>query len=342
MKKERVLSRHAPGRASAQDKRGKAADGRKKRGRPDRVWTEELGEKFLALVRETGNAGAAARALGHPYLFDNRMRRHPDFRNACRAACAAADARLSRAESPLLASAGPCPPRGGPGLGSPTEYKGEPPDDSASLGGMMRPGPKREPAQPEPVLRRNCQGRMQVQLSREGQWNSAVEADFLALLRATGNFGACARAVGFLPTSVHQRERAWPAFARECEQALAEADVALTYRLAAHAHALMRRPGEAEAAGIEEEEVPFDPVMAMKILSHIDARKYGRSGKGRRKGPPERTFEQACNSILAKIEAIERHEQMMKARESAGGGGGSDANPPGDPGIRRDDDGQDD
>jgi hypothetical protein len=264
------------------------------------VWTAELGARFLGLVRETGNARASARALGHPELFNNRMKRHPEFARLVRAAAAAADARLRGAESPFP---------------YPFGIKGKLPTDAESLGGYLRPG--RKPAcEPEPVLRRNSQGRMQVTMTLEGHWTSVIECDFLARLAATGNFDACALAVGFQPATVHQRVKAWPAFARDCARSLAEADVHLTYKLVAHAHALMRRPGEAEAAGIEEEAVPFDPVMAMKILAHIDARKYGRSGKGRRKGPPERSFKDACDSILAKIEAIERHEAMIEAREA--------------------------
>ncbi|HET9637754.1 MAG TPA: hypothetical protein VFP12_00935 [Allosphingosinicella sp.] len=293
------------------------AQDERRRGRKS-LWTPALGETFLALVRETGNARASARALGHPDLFNNRMKRHPEFARAVRAAAEAADARLSGAESPFL---------------EPFGIKGKLPTDPEALGGYLRPG--RKPAgEAEPVLRRNSRGRMQVTLTREGHWTSRIEADFLARLAATGNFDACALAVGFQPASVHERVRKWPAFARECERALNEADVALTYRLAAHAHALMRRPGEAEAAGIEEEAVPFDPAMAMKILAHIDARKFGRSGKGRRKGPPERTFSQACDSILAKIEAIERHEKLMKAREGdsppgkGGAGGGCERSEP--------------
>jgi hypothetical protein len=303
------------------------------------VWTAALGEAFLALLRETGNARASARALGHRDLFNNRMKRRPDFRQACRAALDEADARLRRLTGPFPAMANPFEP-GRAAAGAGIEVKGMPPDDGPpgdgpppggrrrppappvlatvppletdadALGGYLRPGRKRRPSRPQPVLRRNSRGRMQVSLAREGQWTAEIEADFLARLRATGNFDACARAVGFQPATVHQRERTWPGFERDCAAALAEADVVLTYKLAAHAHALLREPGEAAEAGIEEEEVPFDPVMAMKILAHIDARKYGRSGKGRRKGPPERTFEQACESILAKIEAIERHEKL--------------------------------
>ncbi|HEX8380655.1 MAG TPA: hypothetical protein VF619_08930 [Allosphingosinicella sp.] len=293
-------------------------------GRRDRVWSAALGERFLALVRETGNARASARALGHPDLFANRMKRRPDFARAVRAAAAEADARFAGAERAFL---------------FPFGIKGKLPDDPESLGGYLRPG-RKPGVEPEPVLRRNSKGRMQVTMTREGHWTSRIECLFLARLAATGNFDACALSVGFQPASVKERVKAWPGFARDCEAALAEADVNLTYKLTAHAHALMRRPGEAEAAGIEEEEAPFDPAMAMKILSHIDARKYGRSGKGRRKGPPERTFAQACDSILAKIEAIERHEKAMREKAQEGdGAGGSGANSPGGPGLRRDDGG---
>ncbi|MGA9581339.1 MAG: hypothetical protein WBR13_05155 [Allosphingosinicella sp.] len=284
-----------------------AAEALSGRARPVRRaevrWSVELGERFLDLVRETGNARAAAAELGAPNAFNNRMKRDPGFRARARAAAAEADARLRRAERAFP---------------FPFGIKGKLPTDAEALGGYLRPGRKRACA-PEPVLRRNSQGRMQVTMTREGHWTSEIEADFLARLAATGNFDACCIAVGFQPVSVKARARQWPAFARDCEKALAEADVNLTYRLTAHAHALVRRPGEAQALGIEEEEVPFDPVTAMKILSHIDARKYGRSGKGRRKGPPERTFAQACDSILAKIEAIERHEAMMKEREAEEG-----------------------
>ncbi len=48
--------------------------------------------QFVAIVRATGNARAAARALGYPNLFDNRMKRDPKFRAEVAAAKAAAEA----------------------------------------------------------------------------------------------------------------------------------------------------------------------------------------------------------------------------------------------------------
>lgn len=313
------------------------------------AWTEALGEAFLALLRETGNARAAARALGHPNMFNNRMRRRPEFKAACRAAVAEADARLRGAESafPQLLLHGPSTELRR-ASGQPIEVKSMPPQrrrrrkgrrrvpkpykpapagrlptDAEALGGMLRPGRKRKPSRPQPVIRRNSAGRYQIGFAREGHWTEEIEADFLARLRATGNFHRCALAVGFQPASVNLRVKKWPAFARAVRDALEEASVMLDYKLVAYAHALLRGPDEPREEG--EEGVPFDPVMAMKILSHIDARKYGRSGRGRGKGPPERTYEQACESILRKVEAIERHEAWKKARGESGGG----SSPPG-------------
>lgn len=317
-------------------------------------WSVELGEAFLVLLGETGNARQAAIALGAPHAFANRMKRCPEFRRRAMAAAAEADERWRGYEGPFLPrlEVKSMPPGDGSGDGDggpppPGRGRRRPPPspwtrprkvletDADALGGMLRPGRKRKPSRPQPVLRRNSRGRMQVSFAREGHWTQEIEDDFLRRLAATGNFDACARAVGFQPASVHERERKWPAFARACQKALEEADVALVYVATAFAHSLLRRPGEAAEAGIVEEETPFDPAMAMKILAALDARKYGRSGKGRRKGPPERSAEQAIRSILDKIEAIERHERRSDEKlshESDGGGseaasGGSRAAP---------------
>jgi hypothetical protein len=173
------------------------------------------------------------------------------------------------------------------------------------------------------VIRRNRAGRLQLALAREGDWNSEVEARFLAHLRASGNFQAAARAVGFHFTSIYERMRQWPAFAHDVDEALREAGARLDYALVAHAHALLRKPGEPRPDG--EDEAPFDPGTAMRILAFIDKRRERRTVRGRRKGPPERTFEEAVESILAKVEAIERHEAMKEKAE----GKAAVASPPG-------------
>lgn len=257
---------------------------------PRGSFTAELGEAYLALLRETGNARAAARALGHPYLFDNRKRYDPAFARDCDAAARAADARLRRAESPFF---------------PPVEVKAMPPPG----------GGKRQPAAREQMIRRTSNGRLQISYVPDGNWTSAHEADFLARLRETGNFDASARAVGFHPRTVYRRLEQWPAFARDCDDALEAASVQLDYTLIAHAHALLGTgtvPGDGPPDGPP---IPFDPVAAMRILSFLDRRRAGRTTRGPRNAPPGRTFAQAVDSVLAKIAVIERHERLMKERK---------------------------
>jgi len=314
-------------------------------GRARVRWSPELGERFLALVRETGNARAAAVALGAPNAFNKRMKSDPEFRRRARAAAAEADARLRGAES-AFPEAGqaelgvsspshdashrgplplPCRERGGKGaFALPAPAPIVPlPTDAASLGGFLRPGRKRAQSAPQPVIRRNSQGRTQVTMAREGHWTAEIEADFLARVRASGNISASARAVGFQPASVKQRMRRWPALKRAVDAALDEASDDLEYALAAHASALVRRAeegAEGEAADAARDGVaiaePLDPIGVMRILSFIDARRARRIGRPR-KGPPEKSFEDAVESILRKLDAIERHE----ARYGRGGEG---------------------
>src|SRR5205085_53267 len=113
--------------------------------------------------------------------------------------------------------------------------------------------------------------------------------EFLALLRATGNFAASARAIGFQPASLHQRAEKWPAFGRDCRAAQDAADVQLDYALVAHAHMLLGM-GRVEGAP-PEVDVPFDPEAAMRIIAFLDRRKAGLTG-GRHKGAPERSFDE--------------------------------------------------
>ena len=258
--------------------------------KPRGAWTEELGVAFLALLRDTGNARASARALGHRHLFNNRMRRNPAFRRACDDAAAAADARLRTAASPF-----------------------PPPLETKSMPGEPKP------ERPRQVIRRTSNGRTQISHVREGCWTAEIEEAFLARLRATGNLERSARAVGFHPGTVYRRLREWPAFAEACRAALDDASVMLDYRLVAHAHSLLRLPGEPREEDEEEDDTPFDPVMAMRILSFIDRRRSGATNRGRRRGPPEKTFAESVRNILSKIEAIERHRKMQAERGEGGG-----------------------
>lgn len=287
-----------------------------------RVWSAELREGFLARLRVCGNARASARAVGQPHhIFHNQRRRDPGFRRAWDEAAAAADAGLKGAGNAFPGALGP----GRALTPDPSSRNGrgeELPTDAEALGGYLRPGRKPK-GEPEPVIRRCSNGRWQISLTREGHWTSAIEARFLARLRATGNFHASALSVGFQPASVHERVRKWTGFAEAVADALEQADVEIGYRLTAHAHALATPPEERGPGEPGADEVPFDPDKAMKALAFLEARKHGRIGRGTRKAPPQRSFDEAVRSVLDKIEAIERWEarRARRAEEGEAGGG---------------------
>jgi len=313
----------------------------KRRGK----WGAGIRKRFLALLRETGNAAAALRVVGHPNMFYKRRRSDPLFAAQWAAAVAEADERHSRATGRLVEDGTGTPARAGAGTAGRSRAEAVERLGAFAIADpatLLRPGPKRTPKERGHVIRRTRGGRTQIALARECEMTAESEADFLARLKATGNFSGSARAVGFHPASLFDRYRKWPAFARACDGAIAEAEIELDFGLIAHAHRLLRRPGAdigtsgGSREGIrppeeemeeEAERVPFDPVAAIRILAFVDRRRAGRSGRGARKGPPQRTFEQVRASVLEKIEAIERHDAMMKARsEEERDGSGNDGN----------------
>jgi hypothetical protein len=278
-------------------------------------------DRFLALLRETGNVSAVIRVLGHANMFHKRRRRDPEFAALWDAAVAAADARLAGATSRLVES--------GTDAGMGTVASNCPRAAAvARLGAfaiadpatLLRPGRKRKRRQRGHVIRRTRGGRTQIALARECEMDAAAEADFIGRLKATGNFSGSARAVGFHPASLFERYRKWPAFARRCDAAIGEAEIVLDFALVAHAHRLLGPEAEKGTRTFSRKSTcPPDPVAAIRILSFIDRRRGGRTTRGSRKGPPERSSEEAVASVLAKIEAIERHDRMIGEEEGGNG-----------------------
>jgi hypothetical protein len=139
------------------------------------------------MVRETRNARAAAAALGAPNAFNNRMKRDEGFRRRVQEAVAEASERLAGAEGAFpergertavaertLVYECPRPPTETRTSTCPL-FPPPPPivplaTDAAALGGYLRPGHKRVSAAPQPVIRRNCQGRTQVRFAQAGHW----------------------------------------------------------------------------------------------------------------------------------------------------------------------------
>lgn len=156
---------------------------------------------FLAALRQTGNARAAARTLGfHRSTMLKRRARDAAFAAEWDAALAVAHAHLNRAA----------------------------------------PNPDAPPTG-EPRAIRTASGRMQLRTLPARALDRAAEQAFLSALSATANVRLSAAAAGFSHSAFYARRRQSPAFAREMrlaletgyervELALMEAALASSYR----------------------------------------------------------------------------------------------------------------
>jgi hypothetical protein len=155
---------------------------------------------------------------------------------------------------------------------------------------------------PVVVVKRGSNGRLQMQKAGEKRWSRTVEDRFFATLAMCGNIAASARAIGFSLSSVAQRRRKWPAFARRLEEALDDAEVEVEFRMAAE---MRGRLGASADGEIAAEPGPLDMDAAMRFLKWRQEKKAGRGRRGRVPAPP--SIEEVTEKIVRKVEAIKRH-----------------------------------
>lgn len=135
-----------------------------------------------------------------------------------------------------------------------------------------------------------------------------------------------------------RRKRQWAQFAERWEDALAEAETRLEFRLACIGNdvgfgvAEMQAPGRpggddetsagdgaAEAGG----SIPFDPEFALKFLKWREEKRRGGGQRGRLAREPD--IEEVRAEIMRKVEAIERHAALVKSRAAEPSRGPSSA-----------------
>jgi hypothetical protein len=249
---------------------------RKETGRRERLTPEER-ERFLAVLRETGNRSAAAAAIGvEARLMDQRREHDAELDRAWEAAAEDAHRRLSGATGPFdVAQDTTC-------------------------------GTSRD--RPLNMIRRGKRGRLQLVATGEGRWSAEVEERFKSALRETGNVRAAARAVGFSESSVWQRRRQWPAFARALEEMLEEAELALEFRIASMASNVVAKEKHPSASSrTNESAASFDMDDAMRFLKWREEKRRG----GKRRTPRARlpTIEEVTEKLVRRVEAIKRHRR---------------------------------
>jgi molybdenum-dependent DNA-binding transcriptional regulator ModE len=153
------------------------------------------------------------------------------------------------------------------------------------------------------AVRRGRGGQVQIVSAHPKAWTKRDEELFFAHYAETGNVAASARAAGFSAKAAWERARAVPSFRERLAEAKAEATDRLGFYLVEEGTNLLKG----------EDGARRDPQLAMWLLKREDQRKAGTLRRGgRHKGPPERSYDEACESILTKLEAIDRHESRQR------------------------------
>ncbi len=227
-------------------------------------------ERFLEVLRETGNRKAAAAAIGvEPRSMDQRREHDPELDRDWEEAAEQAHRRLSGANGPF---------------------------DCRPVGKLN-------------MIRRGKRGRLQLVAAGEGRWNAAVERRFLEVLRICGTVRAAAQAVGFSESAVWDRWRKWPAFTEALERVLEEAEMSLQFRIACMGSDVPPPEGEAPGPAADTlpavPPLPFDRDFAMRFLKWREEKRRGGGRRGPRSKPP--SIEQVTDKIVRQVEAIKRH-----------------------------------
>ncbi|HYG28899.1 MAG TPA: hypothetical protein VD887_01655 [Allosphingosinicella sp.] len=174
-------------------------------------------ERFLAILRQTGNARFAAREIGRRNsTMQTRRATHAAFAQDWDAAAAAANAAFH------LAGGKRGPEGGTVTRNCPREKKMGTVTSNCPLkkmGTVTSNCPLRTRGG-EPVVVRSQNGRLQLRFAHRNKLTKAAEQAFLAALSATANVRLSAAAAGASPAAFYRRRRRDPAFAREFRLAL--------------------------------------------------------------------------------------------------------------------------
>ena len=165
------------------------------------------------------------------------------------------------------------------------------------------------------LLRGGKDGLQRVE-SRGKRWTDAAEAAFLDALAASCNVTHAARATGFSKEAIYKRRSNDPAFAARWQAALAQGYARIEMLL-------VRRATEALEGIAPDPGTPIPQMSVRDALAILQLHRASATGEGGRhpgwRARP-RSLDEMRDSILAKLEAIER-----RRREDAAAGPEPDA-----------------
>lgn len=239
--------------------------------------------KFLSALARTANARLAAEMAGVDHTTAYLLRqRDAGFAAAWPRARAWGRARVKAEGRPVFAGGRPRP---------------------AGTRGVLDPRELKE--------RASRDGGTETVRCGEGRQSPSTDATFFAHLAAGQGVRRAAAAAGFSTNALYARRMIDPQFAAQWEaakdQCVARNDMLLIDSV----------PRTLDPDITDTAESLAKPTIGEAIqIQRLYRRRDEPAAGGRRgRGPPERSFEQACASILEKIEAIERHEAPKKLAE---------------------------
>ena len=156
--------------------------------------------------------------------------------------------------------------------------------------------------------------RVQIARARAGQWTARVEARFLSALSATCNVKAACAEVGLAHSSAYAHRKRWRAFAAAWDAAVIEGYDRIEAALLERGCNLFSDPGEVAMN-------PIGPMTVDQAIQLLHMHKQIARGVGGQPGhkwrAPRRQLADVQASILRKIEAIERSENVSEEQRAA-------------------------
>ena len=132
-------------------------------------------------------------------------------------------------------------------------------------------------------IRSGKSGKTSVIATGEGRWNEEVEAQFFAVLAATGNVKAAARAIGMSTTALYNRRKLWPAFDTRWDEVVTLATQQLALRLLTTATNLLD-PAELLLSDISPDTEPMSVDQAIRMAQLYEGRRQ-KNGSLKRHDP---------------------------------------------------------
>ena len=158
-------------------------------------------------------------------------------------------------------------------------------------------------------IRSGKSGKTCVMATGEGRWNEEVEAQFFAVLAATGNVKVAARAIGMSTTALYNRRKLWPAFDTRWDEVVTLATQQLALRLLTTATNLLD-PSELRLPDTSPDTEPMSVDQAIRVAQLYEGRRP-KNGSLKRHDPKRAPVD---------VEAV-KAEIIRKANLLSGNGG---------------------